>query len=226
MAQTEMHHGHRRTQSSSKGVVNSRLAISLNAREQSLIYCELEFHLTSTLNDFITRELDRGHLDTDKLKKVADSWFQQGRPRVVSFRYDLETQLELVSLHIGDFVFHGRRQGNPVEISGLLHAMKINARAMRVRTFCQPDSVIAKQLVDSQSLLNLMGAPDIQQVALAEVAQFFKVIVERELDRVRRRSQDATEAKLTMQKNGLSPVRYRRGRQCGGQDPTMRERQS
>lgn len=58
--------------------------------------------------------------------------------------------------------------------------MKVNARALRIRTFCQPDSVIAKQLVDSQSLCNTIGCSEAQQIAIAEIAQFFKVIVERE----------------------------------------------
>lgn len=158
----------------------TRVTISLDAREQSLLYGELEFHLTSALNSYITIQLEKGRLVTDKLKKIGDAWLQLGRPRVVSFRYDLETQLELVNLHIDEFVFFGRRQCNPTEISGLLHAMKVNARAMRIRTFCQPDSVIAKQLVDSQSLFNMLGVARAEDLALAEIAQFFKVCIERE----------------------------------------------
>lgn len=157
------------------------MAISLDPREQSLLYCELEFHVSNALHAYITNELNQGRLDPDKLKRVADSWAGKGRPKVVGFRYDLETQLDLVHLHLDDFRFYGRRQGNPLEIAGLLHAMKVNARAMRIRTFCQPDSVIAKQLVDAQSLFNTIGCSDQQLIALAEVAQFFKVIVEREL---------------------------------------------
>ena len=202
-----MHYGHRRTDSNPKEASNSSLTISLDAREQSLLYCELEFHVTNTLNEFITAELDRGHLDADKLKKIADQWLQQGRPRVVGFRYDLETQLELISLHANDFAFYGRRQGNPVEISGLLHAMKVNARALRIRTFCQPDSVVAKQLVDSQSLLNMIGAPTAQQIALAEVTQFFKVIIEREMDNRQRRSRDAPNTRATVGDRHRSPQR-------------------
>ncbi|KAL2755839.1 hypothetical protein ACRALDRAFT_2019539 [Sodiomyces alcalophilus JCM 7366] len=160
---------------------SSRMTISLDPREQSLLYCELEFHVSNALHAYITNELNHGRLDPDKLKRVADSWAGKGRPKVVGFRYDLETQLDLVHLHLDDFRFFGRRQGNPLEIAGLLHAMKVNARAMRIRTFCQPDSVIAKQLVDAQSLFNTIGCSDQQLVALAEVAQFFKVIVEREL---------------------------------------------
>lgn len=156
------------------------MTISLDPREQSLLYCELEFHISNALHSYITNELNHGRLNPDKLKKIADGWNQKGRPRVVGFRYDLETQLDLVHLHIDEFRFFGRRQGNTLEIAGLLHAMKVNARAMRIRTYCQPDSVIAKQLVDSQSLCNTIGCSDAQQIAIAEIAQFFKVIVERE----------------------------------------------
>ncbi|KAK1985093.1 hypothetical protein LZ30DRAFT_399055 [Colletotrichum cereale] len=157
-----------------------RITISLDPREQSLLYCELEFHISNALHSYITNELNHGRLNPDKLKKIADGWNQKGRPRVVGFRYDLETQLELVHLHIDEFRFFGRRQSKPLEIAGLLHAMKINARSLRIRTYCQPDSVIAKQLVDSQSLCNTIGCSEAQQIAIAEIAQFFKVIVERE----------------------------------------------
>ncbi|OLN91995.1 hypothetical protein CCHL11_01656 [Colletotrichum chlorophyti] len=170
----------RRPRDSEKDVKSQQVTISLDPREQSLLYCELEFHVSNALNTYITNELNHGRLNPDKLKKVADGWNQKGRPRVIGFRFDLETQLELVHLHINEFRFFGRRQGNPVEIAGLLHAMKVNARAMRTRTYCQPDSVVAKQLVDSQSFCNTIGCSDAQQIAIAEIAQFFKVIVERE----------------------------------------------
>jgi hypothetical protein len=156
------------------------VAISLDPREQSLFYCELEFYLSCAIHGYITVQLNHGRLDPDKLKRIADAWVQKGRPKVIGFRYDLETQLELIGLHINDFRFYGKRQANPAEISGLLHTAKVNARAMRIRTFCQPDSVIAKQLVDAQSFFNLLGVPEAQQMALQQVAQFFKVVVERE----------------------------------------------
>lgn len=193
---SELHHPGRRSQATPKEYSNPQFAISLDPREQSLLYCELEFHLTTSLNDYITSQLDKGHLVPDNLKKISDRWHQQGRPRVVGFRYDLETQLELISLHIDEFNFYGRRQSNPVEINGLLHIMKVNARAMRIRTFCQPDSVIAKQLVDAQSLFNTIGVSNTRQVALAEVAQFFKVIVERERDRRLRKGHEKQPSRL------------------------------
>lgn len=49
-----------------------------------------------------------------------------------------------------------------------------------IRTFCHPDTVIAKQLLDAQSIFNLLGCSETQQIQLAEVIQFFKVILERE----------------------------------------------
>lgn len=128
----------------------------------------------------MSRELEKGRLVPTNFQKVTDAWYQQDRPRVVGFRFDLETQVDLVALHINEFNFCGRRQCNPVEISSLLHTIKVNARAMRVRTFCQPDSVIAKQLADSQSLFDMIGAAEDASRALSEIFHFFKVICERE----------------------------------------------
>lgn len=68
----------------------SRLTVSLDPREQSLLYCELEFLLTTVLDGYITSQFNAGRLDADKYKKVVDGWQQRGRPKVVGFRYDLE----------------------------------------------------------------------------------------------------------------------------------------
>ncbi|PTB36289.1 uncharacterized protein TrAFT101_010176 [Trichoderma asperellum] len=173
---TEVHQS-QRMQPVAKGSMELHGAVSLDPREQSLLYCELEFHLTTALNEYISNELEKGHLSPDNLKKISDAWRQRGYPRVVGFRYDLETQLDLVSLHINEFSFHGRRQGNAAEINRLLNEMKMNARNMRVRTYCQLDSTIAKHLIDSQSLFNLINASASQQTALAEIAQFYKLVM-------------------------------------------------
>ncbi|KAI1076513.1 hypothetical protein F5B20DRAFT_584174 [Whalleya microplaca] len=157
-----------------------RLNISLGAREQSLLYCELEYTLSNALNAYIKAQFECGRLDVNKLWKIADAWAQKGRPKVVGFRYDLETQLDLIVVHIDSFRFYGARQTDQVAVRGLLHGMRVNARAMRVRTFCHPDPVIAKQILDAQTLFQLLDSPYTLQLALAEVSQFFKVVVERE----------------------------------------------
>jgi hypothetical protein len=148
-------------------------------REQSLLYCEMEFLLTSALDGYITDQFNAGRLDTDKLKKISDLWLHKGRPKVVGFRYDLETQLDLIRLHAVDFEFYGR-QGTMAHIKTMIDTMRVNARAIRIRTFCQPDSVIAKQLLDSQALLEMLACPPQQHIQLAEVVGFFKVVLERE----------------------------------------------
>lgn len=158
----------------------SRLTVSLDPREQSLLYCELEFLLTTALDGYINSQFNAGRLDADKYKKIVDGWQQRGRPRVIGFRYDLETQLDLILLHSEDFRFYGKRAGLIAAVNGVLDMMRVDARAMRIRTFCQPDTVIAKQLLDSQSLFNLVGCCEQQQIQLAEVIQFFKVVLERE----------------------------------------------
>ncbi|GAW14765.1 hypothetical protein ANO14919_041680 [Xylariales sp. No.14919] len=158
----------------------SHVSISLDAREQSLLYCELEYNLNNALDAYFKAQLNSGRLEASKLSRVADTWAQKGRPKVIGFRYDLETQVDLIMAHVNDFRFYGPVQAEgPVAIAGLLHAMKTNARYMRIRTFCQPDSVIAKHVLDSQSFLRLLGSPESLQRPLEEVAQFFKVAVER-----------------------------------------------
>lgn len=158
----------------------SRLTVSLDPREQSLLYCELEFLLTTALDGYISSQFNAGRLEADKYKKVVDGWQQRGRPKVIGFRYDLETQLDLILLHSEDFRFYGKRADLIAAVNGVLDMMRVDARSMRIRTFCQPDTVIAKQLLDSQSLFNLVGCCEQQQIQLAEVIQFFKVILERE----------------------------------------------
>ena len=135
--------------------------------------------MTTALNDYITAQFNSGRLEADRLKKVAEDWQRKGRPRVVGFRYDMETQLELVRLHVHDFKFYSRVAATTA-ILGILDTMKANARVLRVRTFCQPDTVVAKQLLDSQSLFNILGCPEDQHIKLAEIVAFFKAAVERE----------------------------------------------
>lgn len=167
----------------SRSASRPRTSTSLDPREQSLLYCELEFIVSTALDAYISSQLGEGRLVAERLARIAEAWAAKGRPRVSGFRYDVETQLDLVRAHLHEFRFHGRRQGQPVEIAGLLDAMRTNARTIRIRTFCWPDPVVAKQILDAQALLSTLGSPDRTQRALAEVAQFFKVIVEREKDR-------------------------------------------
>ncbi|KAI0555693.1 hypothetical protein F4679DRAFT_577817 [Xylaria curta] len=158
----------------------NRMSISLNAREQSLLYCELEYNLNNALDAYFKAQLNSGRLEASKLSRIADVWAQKGRPKVISFRYDLETQVDLITAHIDNFRFYGPVHAEgPAAIAGLLYAMKTNARYMRIRTFCQPDSVIAKHVLDAQNFLRLLGSPESLQRPLEEVAQFFKVAVDR-----------------------------------------------
>lgn len=159
---------------------SSGLAISLDPREQGLLFGELEYILTTALDSYICCQFNAGRLDAGKYKKIADAWQQKGRPRVVGFRYDLETQLDLIHLHVQHFKFYGHQAGMTAAAVGILEMMKVDARVMRIRTFCQPDTVIAKQLIDAQHLFNMIGCPEMQQIQLAEVIQFFKTVLERE----------------------------------------------
>ncbi|KAI1433061.1 hypothetical protein GGR50DRAFT_696447 [Xylaria sp. CBS 124048] len=172
----------RQSRNSTRATRVNPIRISLNAREQSLLYCELEYNLGNALNTYINVQFELARLDASKLRRIADGWAQKGRPKVIGFRYDLETQIELISLHINEFRFYGPLQAQGTgAMMALLQAMKLNARCMRIRTFCQPDPVIAKHIIDAQNVLQLIGSLESMQRPLEEVAQFFKVAVDRQL---------------------------------------------
>jgi hypothetical protein len=197
---------HNNNNSSSKSRPTSRnLAISLSPREQSLLYCELEFAIATALNDYITAQFTAGRLETDRLRKVADDWQRKGRPKVVGFRYDMETQLDLVRAHVHDFKFYSRAAATTA-ILGIIDTAKGNARVLRLRTFCQPDTVVAKQLLDSQSLFNILGCPEEQQIKLAEIIAFFKAAIERRrlCDLQERQQQQQQQQQLQSQQGGYA----------------------
>jgi hypothetical protein len=155
------------------------LLISLDPREQSLLYCELEFALHQALNHYVSTQFGLGRLSTQKLDKISDEWKRKGRPKVVGFRYDLETQLGLIKLHMNEFKFY-RPDATPAVLLGVIDMMRTNARAIKVRTYCQPDTVIAKQLLDSQNLFNILGCNEDEHIQLASITNFFKTIQDRE----------------------------------------------
>ncbi|KAK0634501.1 hypothetical protein B0T17DRAFT_8136 [Bombardia bombarda] len=174
------HRNSREAEKADKNQPNGRdLQTSLNTREQSLLYCEMEYALAIAMNDYIQSQQNAGRHDLDKLKRISDSWQQKGRPRVMGWRYDIETQLDLIRLHVNEFKFYGHA-ATPSTILAIIDFMRVNARALRIRTYCQPDTVIAKQLNDSRDLFNLLGCPEPQQIQLAEITEFFKACVKRE----------------------------------------------
>ncbi|ETS79149.1 hypothetical protein PFICI_09002 [Pestalotiopsis fici W106-1] len=153
--------------------------ISLSPREQSLIYCELEYALSEALDLYVKSQHNGGRLNPDKLKAISDKWFSKGRPRVLGFRYDLETQLDLVTLHIDEFRFYGHAQLSDSAVAGLLAVMKGNARTMRVRHLAQPDAVVAKHILDAQALMRMLGTVESLQMAVVECSEFYKRAIER-----------------------------------------------
>jgi hypothetical protein len=72
-------------------------------------------------------------------------------------------------MHVGAVRFGGRRQAHEAEVHGLLQAMKVNARSMRLRTYCQPDCVVAKHIRDAQALLDTLAVAEARHAAIAGI---------------------------------------------------------
>ena len=133
------------------------------------MYGELEFQLHSACMEFLNTQNTLGRIALDQQKKINDTWLSQGRPPVVAFGWDLDKQLELLEVHVGAVRFSGRRQANDVEVLGLLHAMRVNARSMRLRTYCQPDCVISKHIKDTQALFDTLAVTTARHAAIAGI---------------------------------------------------------
>ncbi|KAK3989015.1 hypothetical protein QBC44DRAFT_370383 [Cladorrhinum sp. PSN332] len=66
--------------------------------------------------------------------------------------------------------FHGHYATNPA-IIGVLESMRMAAWAMAVRTYCYPDTVIAKWLGDTRKLFELIGVGEIQVCGIMEIVK-------------------------------------------------------
>ena len=153
----------------------NRTSISMKPRPQSLLYCELEYTISTALDEYIRSQLSDRNLRAAKLNNVAGSWASRGRPNVVGFRYDLETQIDLLEMHLDEFMFYTWRTENSANIRGVLHSIRASAREMRARTYCAPDAVIQKHLADAQVLLDIINANEAAHLMIYNCFRVFKM---------------------------------------------------
>ncbi|KAH7021222.1 uncharacterized protein B0I36DRAFT_393511 [Microdochium trichocladiopsis] len=176
---------HARSQSQTSATYNPRvkvnaLVVSLRPREQAFAMMEVEVNAVTSLSAFIHKQNLLNLMDHNKMKKIEDMWVAKGNMKPTYYRYNFRTQIDILIAHVDKFRFHGPSQNNPAVIAGILHSAKQNARSIMVRACGQPDSVIAKQIIDCQILLELIDASPEAQSAVMEVAYYFNIIVERE----------------------------------------------
>lgn len=166
---------------------NSRIKVNpakvtLRPREQGLVLGEIEIMLTEAMSFFLNREDTRHLVDMTKMKHINDQWIAEGNPIPVFFRYNLLTQINICFAHLHKFIFYSPARNNPAAVAGVLTAARQIARVLSVRSFGQPDSVLAKLIIDSRTLLLLTDEKENAQRLkdLDEVARFFYCIVHRE----------------------------------------------
>ncbi|KAK0747450.1 hypothetical protein B0T21DRAFT_379495 [Apiosordaria backusii] len=120
----------------------TQLVISLTPREQSLIYCELDFTIAEALHQYLLSQFNFGRVDLSIMKKISDDWAKKALPKVNGFRYNIDTQLSILRAHIEVFKFYGNAATTIPSMLGIIETMKTTAREMRIRTYCLPDVVI------------------------------------------------------------------------------------
>jgi hypothetical protein len=120
-------------------------------------------------------QYNQGRMLADSIRKATNFWKSKGRAQVVEFKYDQLTQHDIVMANHKNFRFHGVHANSNVHINAILHTWWKDAKEMSIRTFCSPDSVVEKHIVDCYKTLYLLGAHPAQLLALREVHQYFHV---------------------------------------------------
>lgn len=163
-----------------KSTNNAATAVSVPPRPQSILYCELRFLLHQATDAFLRDMWSKGFLSVSRLKKIDDVYVGHGRPRVLGFFYDFETQLSLVLIHAehAEFQFFGPKRFDRAAILSCLRAALVDARQMQVHNYCFNDTVIAKHLIDAHLLLEFFGSGPEHYGILAKCGIFFKKYID------------------------------------------------
>ena len=120
-------------------------------------------------NRYLMNEFRQGRMSAASVAKTAERWSDKNRPQVIEFQYDQATQRDLIVHNIPTFRFHGEAADNPMVLNATLLAWKTMAKEMSVRTFCNPDSAVKKWFHDTHRVLELLGAPTMTSMALAQL---------------------------------------------------------
>ena len=101
--------------------------VSLTPPEQAKLYSEVELMICATANHFLKHQQYRGRIAPVTLAKVAQGWPSKNRPQVIEFRYDQQTQRDLVLYNVKAFRFHGPDADDPIVLNSMMHAWKHEA---------------------------------------------------------------------------------------------------
>lgn len=174
----------------------TRFFVSMSPPEQASLYSDLELMMVSSANHFLKVQKHEGRMTVESLAKILQNWAAKGRPQVIEFMFDQNTQRDLVVANIKTFRFSGPQSNNILSINSMMHAWKGLARDMTVRTFCSPDTVIRKQLHDIQHVLELLGCPSVTLLAFWEL----RLNTERRLNEAQKQTSQYEEVDFGVEK--------------------------
>ena len=122
-----------------------------------------------TANKFLKNELKAGRVSLEATVKLTNGWKARNRAQVVEFQFDQLTQCEFISWHMDEFRFYGPCAEDPIALQAMFKAWKTLAKEMSVRTHCNPDSMLKKQMTDIYKILELLGAATVTFLAFQEL---------------------------------------------------------
>ena len=165
------------SKSKSMSSSKSRFHVSLPPPFQAKLYSEMELMIVATANRYLQIQQGEGRMSVDSLTRILESWASKNRPQVIEFLFDQATQRDLVLHNLRSFRFYGPRADNLLSVNSMLQNWKALAREMSVRTFCAPDPVVRKNLVDTSKVLEMLGAPLITITAFNEIRKKTELLI-------------------------------------------------
>ncbi|KAI9894586.1 MAG: hypothetical protein M1814_001940 [Vezdaea aestivalis] len=148
----------------------SKVPINVPALDQSLILTEVELMIQSATNEFLKAQVALSNLSSDSVSKTFDGWRKRGRSGVIEFRFDVVTQRDLVLENEQTVRFYGPTDYDLVKRVIVINNWKALVAVLKVRSFCHPDSVVKRAVVDSHRILEMLGAHPDLDLRLTELA--------------------------------------------------------
>ena len=161
-----------------KSPAKTRFYVSLTPPQQAKLYSEMELMICATANQYLQIQQREGRMSLESLSKVLQAWSSKNRPQVIEFLFDQATQRDLVLYNLKTFRFYGPHADNIISMNSMMAAWKALAREMSVRTFCSPDAVVKKNLMDAFKVLEMLGAPLVTIMAFKEIKERAEAIIE------------------------------------------------
>ena len=125
--------------------------------------------LVTTCNQLLVRENNAGRITQDSIIALEAKWAAQGRPAVLEFQYDNETQRSLITVNLTTIKLHGMCNEDTGVLNRNILAWLALVQVLKLRLYCHSDATIRKFLHEALLVIEMLGAPSVTRLALEDL---------------------------------------------------------